>query len=296
MYCNFCISKKILAVFLMSLIFAFSLFMVSGDKYNASLAKTTANQLNTGVSVPIIMYHSVLKDNNMHGDYVISPQKFEDDIKYITDNGYTPVNSEDLIAYVNNGKPLPEKPIVITFDDGYYNNFFYVFPIIKKYNCKIILSPIAYNSDIEKKIIKQSAYYSHCTWQQLKEMTSSGLVELGNHSYNLHESSGERLGTKKLPGETENEYRAFIKEDLSKAQDRFKEELGITPVLFAYPFGAISEESKPVVQDLGFKISLSCEEKISVIKAGDKESLYLLGRYLRANKYTTEQFFSKIKG
>ena len=71
-----------------------------------------------GVEVPVVMYHSMLKDEARHGQYVISPEEFENDLQYLQSHGYTTILIEDLIAYTKGGS-LPEKPVLLTFDDGY---------------------------------------------------------------------------------------------------------------------------------------------------------------------------------
>lgn len=84
-----------------------------------------------GVELPVVMYHSILNDPALAGDYVLSPQQLECDLRYIKECGYTPVLMEDLISYVNIPEAkLPPKPILITFDDGYYNNYLYAYPLM----------------------------------------------------------------------------------------------------------------------------------------------------------------------
>lgn len=95
-----------------------------------------------GVRVPVIMYHAVMDDASRLGKYVISPEELESDFKWLSENGYTAVLSEDLINYTENGAALPEKPILLTFDDGYYNNYLYAYPTAKRYGMKFVLSPI----------------------------------------------------------------------------------------------------------------------------------------------------------
>ena len=133
-----------------------------------------------GVEVPVVMYHAILKDEARHGQYVISPDEFESDLKYLQDHGYTTIFIEDLIAYTQGGA-LPEKPVLLTFDDGYYNNYLYAFPLAQKYHSKFVLSPIGRYTDLYTDTPDENAYYSHCTWEELREMARSGLVEVQNH-------------------------------------------------------------------------------------------------------------------
>lgn len=88
------------------------------------------------IKIPIIMYHGLCKDNSRRNEYMISPDYFEQDLKYITDHGYTTIFLSELINYFEKGTPLPEKPIILTFDDGYYNNYVYAWPFCKNIRSK----------------------------------------------------------------------------------------------------------------------------------------------------------------
>ena len=72
-----------------------------------------------GVELPIVMYHHVLKETGRLNQFTISPDEFRMDMQYLKDCGYSPIVIQDLINYVQDGAPLPEKPVMITFDDGY---------------------------------------------------------------------------------------------------------------------------------------------------------------------------------
>ena len=94
------------------------------------------------VFVPIVMYHGVLDDTSRQGQYIITPTQLEEDLKIIKERGYTTVVMQDLLDYVDNGTPLPDKPIMLTFDDGYYNNYLYADPLLKRYGRKAVISPV----------------------------------------------------------------------------------------------------------------------------------------------------------
>ena len=97
-------------------------------------------QSDEAVFVPIIMYHSVKEHTGYDGDYAVSPETVENDLKYLKDSGYTSVSVSDIADYVYYNKPLPEKPVVITADDGFYNNYSDLLPIIEKYDMKATVS------------------------------------------------------------------------------------------------------------------------------------------------------------
>lgn len=247
-----------------------------------------------GVDVPVVMYHALLKDGARQGQYVVSPAQFESDLRYLQEHGYTTVLVKDLIAYTK-GEDLPEKPVLITFDDGYYNNYLYGFPLAEKYGCKFVLSPIGRYSDLYTDTPDENAYYSHATWAQLREMAASGLVEVQNHSYDLHQSRGGRLGVKKLARESDQEYRRMLAQDLTRAQSAIEAGVGEAPTAFVYPFGAFSKATPDIVKGLGFACTMSCEERVSRITR-DPESLYGLGRFLRPAGPSSQEFFEKRMG
>lgn len=249
----------------------------------AAVLATAVMASSQKVQLPVIMYHSVLKDSARWGDYVISPAELEKDMKFLKDNGYTAIGERELIDYVENGVKLPEKPVILTFDDGYYNNYLYAYPLALKYGMKIIISPIGYWSQQYSKDEKLSAYYSHCTWEQIEEMYNSGLVEFANHTYNLHKNDGSRKGSKRLPGESEKDYKELLTNDIDSLQKKLYEVTGNIPKTFTYPFGAISEEEPELIHEMGFKVSFSCETKMNTITR-EPESLQLLGRLLRTDK------------
>lgn len=257
----------------------------------AAIYTVSAAMPKEAVQLPVVMYHSVLKDESRHGKYVISPAEFENDLLYLREHGYETILISDLIAYTKGGK-LPEKPILLTFDDGYYNNYLYAFELAKQYKSKFVISPIGFYSDQYTETPDENAYYSHCTWPELREMADSGLVEIQNHSYNLHKTKG-RLGVKKRSGESDAQYEAMLKEDLLHAQDRIGAEVGKTPAAFVYPFGAMSRTTPGIVRGLGFSATLTCEEKVSSVSR-DPESLYDLGRFLRVSGVSSQSFFEKM--
>lgn len=246
---------------------------------------------NESATVVILMYHSLLKDPARHGKYVVSPDLFESDLKYLKELGYSFVGIQELIDFVYSGAPLPKKSVVITFDDGYYNNYLYAYPLLEKYDAKMVISVIGKYTDLYDGE-KPNAYYSHVTWDMINEMLASGRVEIGNHTYSMH-TNGERRGSKKIKGETDEHYSKILTEDIGKLQAEMFEHTGTYPSVYTYPFGAISNASFGIIADMGFLASLSCAEKPSTVTRGKPESLRCLGRFLRPTKISSADFFEK---
>lgn len=263
-------------------------FLISGDLY----AVETVGNAENDVLVPIIMYHSLLKDTSLQNDYTISPKLFEDDLKYLKDNNYTSITVEDLIDYVYNDKNLPEKCIMLTFDDGYYNNYYYAFPLLKKYEYKAVISPIASMTEFYTQNGEISVNYGHISVDNIKEMVQSGFVEIQNHSYDMHKLK-PRMGVDKKRGETFDSYKSTLENDIITAQNYLKDNAGITPQCFVYPFGAKSADTEKIIEELGFKCTLTCSEEPNYINRSE-ESLINLGRYRRDNGETMEALINRI--
>lgn len=103
---------------------------------------------------------------------------------------------------------------------------------------------------------ERNANYTHATWDDINEMIASGLVEVQNHTYNMHANSGGRKGCMKKKGESVEEYQKILREDVGKMQTRMEEMTGTVPNTFTYPFGAISKEALPVLKEMGFQATL----------------------------------------
>lgn len=255
--------------------------------------KTTPVQTasSNSISLPIIMYHSFLKDTSLQNDYCIDPSTLESDLKYVNDNGYTTVTASDLVNYVN-GSKLDEKIIMLTFDDGFYNNYYYAYPLLKKYNCKAVISVITSLAEQYSDNEEISPTYGYCSFKELKEMQDSGLVEVANHTYDMHELS-PRKGILKIDTEDAGSYRKVLKKDIKLAQNLFISNSIKEPICFAYPYGAVSKIGEKIVKNSGFKCTLTCTEKTNLIYP-DKSCLYGLGRYNRTQEESSNTFFERI--
>ncbi|WMI81786.1 polysaccharide deacetylase family protein [Anaerotignum sp. MB30-C6] len=252
----------------------------------------TAAMEQRGVPVPILMYHSVYSDAKRSSDYIVSPDLFRQDMEYIKEKGYTTIFISDLVAYVKEDKPLPEKPIIITLDDGYLNNLVNVVPILEELEMKAVVSVIGSYSQEFSQVEDKDLAYAHMSWKEIKMLADTGYVEIGNHTYDLHKI-GERKGCMKRNGESSQQYTAMLKEDLEKLQVALQEHVGITPTVFAYPYGSISDESFPIIKECGFEAALTCHGKVNMITK-DPEQLYHLCRFNRAPQQSTVEFFEGI--
>lgn len=263
----------------------------------AAVSPTGGGDMAEPIDIPVLMYHSINSRESRTGDYVITPKAFRKDLEWLRDAGYQTVVVQDLLNYVEEGVPLPEKPVMITFDDGYYNNYLNAFPILKEMGMKAVISIIVSETDKYSELQENRENYSHLTWEQIREMMDSGLIEFQNHSYGLHKNGKQaaRKGIGKKPGESTEAYQQAIREDVEKGQARFVEMTGYAPIAFTYPFGTVSEDSYPVLEELGFRATLDAQGKPFRLTR-DPACLVRIPRYNRPWGKTAQQIIEKAMG
>lgn len=245
-------------------------------------------------SFAIVMYHHISADKNRLGNYVISPEQLENDFRYLTERGYQTITVRDLYAIADRQKTLPEKAIMITFDDGQESFYRYAYPLLQKYHFTAVLSLIGRYTEQFSAVDDHSIAYSHVTWNEVKEMAESTIVEFGNHSYNMHGNDGVgRSGVTKMKGETSEAYAKALNEDIAEFNRLFEKNVGFIPNIYTYPFGRFSEETAEIIQKNGFSAAFTCFEK-RVVPFSDEDWLFHLGRFNRPSGKSSEAFFKKL--
>ena len=278
------IRGKRLYAAIITLFVAASVLLVSADSSKVDN--------NNKIALPIIMYHHISEKSSSLGNYVVSPEQFENDLKYIKELGYTTISVDELIKFSEGKFDMPEKAIMITFDDGYLSFYEYAYPLLKKYNMKAVLSIIGKYTDLYSECDDHNVNYAHVTWDNISEMSKSGLVEIENHTYDMH-ILNERKGCTIKSGESEDCYKTTLSSDLTIVQEKIKNATGKTPLAFTYPFGRMCKQSYDIIKEMGFKVSFGCEEKVNYL---DKENpdLYKLKRFNRSSGKSSAEFFKNI--
>lgn len=250
--------------------------------------------MNEEIYLPIIMYHSILNHAKHNGSYIISENTLENDLRYLKENGYQTVSLKEVADFVYQGTPIPDNPIVLTFDDGYFNNYTYLLPLLEKYQMKAVISVVGSFTQQFSESGEHNPNYSYLTWDDIGAIEKTGLIEIANHTYAMHDSK-TRKGCSIRKGESVSKYQRELFSDLTRLQTELSEKSKIpVPITFTYPFGFICKESQDVIEKAGFLTSLSCYERVNKITR-DKECLYQLGRFNRPDHLSTEEFMKKIK-
>lgn len=247
------------------------------------------------VELPIIMYHQITTNPAKKGKYSVTLDELEKDFLYIKKCGYTAINIEELLDYAYNGADLPEKPIMITFDDGRETMYEYLLPLLEKLDMKAVIAVIGSATDLFTERTDHHLSYSHLNWEKVNALVQSKHIEIQNHSYDMHSNKNGRNGMRKKIGESYEKYKEVLKEDLMKFQNLIFKHTNYLPTAVVYPFGEYSKETPEILRELGFKAALTCEGKVNKISREDCDYwLFRLGRFNRASGKSSEEFFKKI--
>lgn len=182
-------------------------------------------------NMPVLMYHHV---NSLTGDQATSPSLtvttkiFGEQMDFLAQKGYQTITPKEMYAGLNNNS-LPAKPILITFDDGYVDNFNEAFPILKTHNFKFTIF-------LPTGLINSGP--SYLTWSQLNEMKGSGLLTAGAHTWShkaLTKLSSEKLKT-----------------EISLSKTQIEDFYGGPVEAFAYPYGSDNPVVETELKNEGF--------------------------------------------
>jgi poly-beta-1,6-N-acetyl-D-glucosamine N-deacetylase len=206
--------------------------------------------------VPILMYHDILPKKEVFFD--VTPEELEAHFELLKENGMTPITLDQLTVHLQTGVPLPEKPVLLTFDDGYGGHYEYVYPLLKKYGYPAVFS-------IYTKGVGNNVGRSHVSWEQLKEMVADPLVTIAAHSVS-HPRDLTALPLEEL------------KKEVVESKAILESNLGIPIRYFTYPEGKYDAQVANVVHEAGYQLALTMsntDEKY----AGASESLLAVSRF-----------------
>ena len=182
-------------------------------------------------TVPILMYHSIGEGK---GGFSVSPKNFAKQMEYIKKNGYEVISLDELVSSINNKRLLKRNKVVITFDDGYKDNFQYAYPVLKKFNfpATIFLIP----DFMEETFSNKKGFLG---WDDVILMSKN------NISFGAHTKKHFYLGVIK------DEIAAF--EQIAGSKKTIEEKISLPVNSFCYPGGGFNEKVKAMVAQAGYK-------------------------------------------
>lgn len=258
----------------------------------------TTNADTYSTKVPILMYHYI--GDSATKDGVTSAENFDAQLAALKKAGYHTVTFDDLIAYVDKGVALPSKPLIITFDDGYENNATAAYPILKKYGFCATINVIV--SSVGKDTYKDTgiAITPHFSYEKAEEMVASGVIDIGNHGYDVHqveayENGDYRNYAMQKDGESEKEYIDFFRKDYLTAKQDLESHLDQTVDVYAYPDGQYTDLTEILLMEMGTRVTLTVNWDTNIVIKGLPQSLYAMNRYAISNDYNGETLLQLLE-
>ena len=221
-----------------------------------------------------LTFHDVRDDVAKQGDrdlYAISTKNLAQYLEWIQREGWHPIRLEDVWLARQGKKTLPNKALLLTFDDGALSSYNRVFPLLKQYKTPAVFAiPTSWINGNTKDAYEAYGKGNLMTWPQMREMMASGYAEFVSHSDNMHRGilanpqqnmqpaaiTREYLEKQKRY-ETEAEYQNRVIADLKKSKQILDTELGINSKAIFWPYGAVTTESEELAAKAGFPMSFS---------------------------------------
>jgi len=197
--------------------------------------------------IPILMYHHLTEEEppDRLGE-IISVDLFRKQMQLLKSKGFNTISASQLRDYLYFGAKLPKNPILITFDDGYESNYTLAFPVLEELKMKAVINIIVSSRG------KKPGEFQHFTWDEAKTMLDSGLIEIGSHTYDLHNYTIQLQ-----PNEDIAIYEDRIFNDFLISKNSIQNNLNIQPFIFTYPYGMYNGYSQAIALDLGFDMQFT---------------------------------------
>lgn len=225
----------------------------------------------------VLSYHEIAdKSETLDSSYAVTPSHFKEQVEWLVSKGYHFISVNDIVAYRKVAKPLPEKAVLMTFDDGYHSVYTNAYPIIKQYKIPVVIALVGNwmeakeRVDFDGQLIARDKFLSQA---QIKEMVKSGLVEIASHTYLSHRGiPGNPQGnlqpaiiTRQWASDTkgyedEQRYQQRIHSDLAKNNRFLKKYTGQKPRIIVWPYGYYNKESRTIAERLGISIGLTLDD------------------------------------
>ena len=201
------------------------------------------------IKVPILLYHHITDEAFSGGNEIslISPYDFRLHMTALKVH-YTPISLRhyyDFVTCTDGSVTIPDKPVIITFDDGYLSNYEIAYPILKELNIPATIFVVT--NTVGEMAGGGKVNYSHFTWEQAKEMEDSGLIDIQSHT-----ASHKALGT--------IDYSRLVTE-LRKSKYTIEKNLGKECDMIAFPYGSYTDEVKAAAKSAGYKLQTLVDDK-----------------------------------
>lgn len=231
--------------------------------------------------LPVLIYHHfVEEDGDADTGTVVSARRLREQLAALRDAGYTAVSLAQVLDFVDQGTPLPEKSVLITIDDGYTSNLDIAAPILEELGMRATVFVIGINEGEDCYVhTGQPFALPRFSYGEAVPWVERGVLDLQCHTFDLHRlpPDGEREGVLPLSGE--GDYDQVLLEDLAQFRQRREGRVSTPLVALAYPFGYWCAQADQILAQEGIRLTFTTREHRNTLYAGHPETLRLLGRY-----------------
>ncbi len=268
----------------------------AAQHFETNFSATALPEETITAQVPILAYHHL---DETADTYTTTPEDFDAQMCALVEAGYTAVSLQQLEDYILYGKELPEKPIVITFDDGYESNYTLAYPILQKYDLCATIFVIGATLGADTYKDTGVPIHPHFDAAQGKEMVNSGLISLQSHTFDMHQNAeldGEnaRVCVKRLTGESEEHFIEALRADFLMSQGLLTSVTEEETFALAYPTGAYSELTEAIAREMGFRVTLTTESGTNTLLRGLPQCLFGLHRYTVTGDMSAEDIITLL--
>jgi peptidoglycan/xylan/chitin deacetylase (PgdA/CDA1 family) len=225
--------------------------------------------------IPVLTYHDIAETRGADA-YAVAPGDFRRHLQYLRNQNYVPISLQRLIDARAGKASLPDKPVLLTFDDGLESYAKVALPLLREYGYPSVLAVVT--SWVDGRVVSKPYHGRLLGWDDLRKLTSEPLVEIISHSDNLHRGIRSNLQGNIAPAgitrlysekadryETEIEYRSRVRADLARSRARMVAELGRAPVAISWPFGKFNQTLIEEAAPLGMLYHLTLEDRPSTL-------------------------------
>jgi len=222
--------------------------------------------------------------------YAISTANLIAHFSWLQNNGYVPVSMDDIAAARDGRRELPDRAVLLTFDDGLKSTYTHVFPLLKLFGYPAVISLVTNWVETEETVPYAGiplAADDFITWDEVREMQDSGLVEIASHSFDMHRGiHGNPQGnlqpamvTRKFDGrnyESASAYRSRVATDVRRSVADIRGGTGKAPRIFTWPYGLYNSDTAEIAAEHEFEISLTLEDGANRLDDLDRIRRYLI--------------------
>ena len=234
--------------------------------------------------VPVLMWHNLAEESS--GDMTISVDTFRAQIEALHEAGFRTVSLQQLYDYVHFGTELPEKPIVLTFDDGYFSNYEYAFPILQEYDMQATIFAIGVSVGKDTYKDTDHAMTPHFGADEAREMVDSGLISVQSHTFDMHqwppfEDGNAQVRETLLPfdGEADADYEAAVEADFAESRELLESITGQPVNALAFPEGAYVTLTQDALRSAGAELTFTTVRAVNTVVKGLPQSLCAMPRF-----------------